>query len=142
MGDPTATGAFDGPMPLVRHAVQPHRLVQYTNVNQFDFFVQWINWCEGQSQQRNGANVRLDEEDGTTIRWYGFYYLPLGGYLVEGRTAITEQQLRGQMFPVAQWPDDLRPIFDPAWLDPDEYTLPGEQTYPSERVYPRDEEYG
>lgn len=138
--DPSATGAFDGPMPIVVGVHVPGRVVQYTDVSQFEFVRDWINWCGGQSQERNGANVRLDEEDGTTIRWYAHYYLPLGGYLLEGETYITEQQVRSGLRPVTDWPADIRPMFDPAWRDPDQYTLPGAETYPGAALYPSADE--
>lgn len=130
--DPSGDGAFTGPKPPVVRVVQPGKVCQYTDVNQFDFFREWINWCGGQSQERNGANVRMDE-DGETIRWYGAYYLPLGGFLVEGRTYVPEDMLRGQLRPAPFWPEDLSGLFEP---EPPEIPVPGPETYPGETLHP------
>jgi hypothetical protein len=50
------------------------------------------------------CNPRLDP-DGTTIRWYQSYTLPLGSWLINGKTACTDDQLRtGTLRPLPDWP--------------------------------------
>lgn len=83
--------------------VQTRDCVRYTDPDQFEWFWSRINRAFG-----TDCNVRFDP-DGTTIRWFGAYSLPLGSWLVGGQTSLTDAQLRNQQWnmlrPVPDWPE-------------------------------------
>lgn len=75
--------------------------VQYTDVNQFD-------WFAGQLTTTFGASCNpTTDPDGSTIRWTGMYSegtLPLSSWLV-GTLVYTDEQLRASTLrPLAEWP--------------------------------------
>ncbi len=100
--DPTLPGTVENyeHVPPIVPAQRIAQTVQYTHTNQFDFFRDWINF-----NAANDCNVRLDD-DGTTIRWWYAYYLPLGSYMVNGTTVFsTESLLRNMVAPFPPWPE-------------------------------------
>lgn len=107
--DPTVPANADGypTAPPVVHCTAMRQLVRYTDPEQFNFFRDWINWC-----QNNNCNVRFDP-DGTTIRWFGAYVLRIGDFLLDGITPITEDDVLFFLTPLPQWPENLDDVFGP-----------------------------
>jgi hypothetical protein len=80
--------------------VQTQEAARYTDVEQFPWFAARLNASFG-----GYCDVRLDTADGTTIRWFENYTLPLGSWLLRGNTACTDEQLKtGALRPVSDWP--------------------------------------
>lgn len=88
--------------PVYFQAVEAADCVKYTNVSQAKWFMDRINAAFGGQAT---TNVRM-AEDGTSIRWFGYYWLRLGDWLYRGNTAVTDEVLRasGLRPIVAQWP--------------------------------------
>jgi hypothetical protein len=78
--------------------VQTDDCVRYTDPSQAQWFFDRINFEYGSTT----PNVRFDD-DGTTIRWFGFYVLHLGDWLWKGTYGMTDEQFRGSV---------LRPVLD------------------------------
>lgn len=104
----TFPGRGNYPTPAIVRTNKITEVVQYTDPEQFEFFRDWINFCNN-----NNCNVRFDEQDGTTIRWYYAYSLPLGDWLWDGMYSAREEELRQWLAPLASWPDDLSTLFQP-----------------------------
>lgn len=100
--DPAVPGTVENyeHVPPIVSGQRIAQVVQYTHTNQFEFFRDWINYYAV-----NDCNVRF-ADDGTTIRWWYAYYLPLGHYMVNGSTVYAdEESLRYYVAPFAPWPD-------------------------------------
>jgi hypothetical protein len=84
------------PTPIA--VIQSVDAAQYTDPGQYQWFFNRLiqafgPWC----------NPRFDA-DGTTILWYSNYSLPLNSWLVNGKTAFTDDQLKnGAMRPLPDW---------------------------------------
>lgn len=75
--------------PNYYQVVNSHDCVQYTNVDQAQWFVDRINFAYG------GTDARLD---GTVIRWFGNYTLNLTDWLYNGTTPMSDEVLRASQF--------------------------------------------
>lgn len=93
--------------PTYYYAVEAADCVRYTDVAQAKWFMDRINHAFG---GQASTNVRM-AEDGTTIRWFGYYWLHLGDWLYKGNTAITDEVLRasGLRPSMAEWPAAPKP---------------------------------
>lgn len=70
--------------------VETTDIAHYTDVSQAPWFIQRIETAFGGPQS---VNVRMDS-DGTTILWFGYYYLRLGDWLWRGQVRVTDEILR------------------------------------------------
>lgn len=97
------------PKPMMARGIRIGEIGHYTNVDQFEFFKDWINWVNN-----NNCNVRFDT-DGTTILWYWDLKLPLGHYLYADNMieVLTEDELRWHFAPLGKFPDNLDEVFQP-----------------------------
>lgn len=115
------------PLPPQHHVVAVSSdAFRYTNVNQAQWFFDRINMAFGSTT----PNVRME---GTTIRWFGYYWLNLGDWLYQGMTPVTDEVMRASYLrPVGNdWPPD--PGLD--WVPGD--PVPGEDT-PAEPEVPEE----
>lgn len=105
--DPTEPGVTENyeHAPPVVPGQRIAQICQYTHTNQFAFFRDWINF-----RYNNDCNVRIDPDDKTQtcIRWYWDYYLPLGWFLINGKTVYDEAGIRWLTAPFPSWPEDER----------------------------------
>lgn len=76
--------------PVYVNAVDTYDVVRYTDVSQAQWFMDRINFAYGGQAT---TNVRFDA-DGTTILWFGVYFLHLGDWLLKGDSPITDDALR------------------------------------------------
>ncbi|OXM53779.1 hypothetical protein CFP71_21445 [Amycolatopsis thailandensis] len=97
--------------PVYYQAVEATDCVRYTDVSQAKWFQDRINYAFG---GQSSTNVRM-ADDGTTIRWFGYYWLRLGDWLYKGNTAITDEVLRASgLRPIlTTWPEDPPPQPEP-----------------------------
>jgi hypothetical protein len=70
--------------------------VRYTDVSQAQWFIDRINAAFA----GNETEARLD---GTTVKWFGYYNLPLGDWLYGGQVSMSDEVLKASAF---------RPTFD------------------------------
>lgn len=87
--------------PTYFQVVETADCVRYTDLGQAQWFMDRINYAFG---GQASTNVRL-AEDGTTIRWFGYYQLRLGDWLYKGNTAIDDKTLRASALKpsLTQW---------------------------------------
>ncbi len=84
--------------PEYYQAVQTYDVVRYTAVSEAPWFFDRIQFAYGSTN----ANVRFDT-DGTSIRWFSSLVLRLGDWLYQGKTPITDAQLRtGALRPITE----------------------------------------
>lgn len=75
--------------PEYYRVVETTDLAHYTDPAQAQWFMDRVNTAySGQAS----TNVRMDP-DGTTIRWFGYYYIELGDWLWQGKVRITDEVL-------------------------------------------------
>jgi hypothetical protein len=77
--------------PTYATVADTHDCVRYTNVAQAQWFMDRINVAFAGST----TNARLD---GTTVKWFGYYTLPLGNWLYAGTVSMTDEALRASSF--------------------------------------------
>lgn len=100
------------PDPPVYYAVvNTADLVRYTDSAQAQWFIDRINYAYGGYT----ANVRI-EPDGSTIRWFGYYFLGLGDWLWQGTSPMSDEVVRASALrPVPlDFPDDPSAPLPPA----------------------------
>lgn len=77
----------DQPDPPVYYQVVDTRdCVRYTDVDQAQWFIDRINRAYG-----SDTGARLD---GEIVRWYGYYQLHVGDWLLNGTTPMSDAVLR------------------------------------------------
>lgn len=89
------------PDPPVYYAVVDTRdCVRYTDAAQAQWFMDRIQYAFGGTD----TNIRLD---GTTIRWFGYYALPIGDWLYAGNIPMTDEVLKASAFrpTLETWPE-------------------------------------
>lgn len=84
--------------PTYFQAIQTSDVVRYTDVAQQQWFLDRIRYAYGSTN----ANARIDP-DGTTIRWFSSYVLPLGYWLYKGNTPVSDADLHaGLLRPITE----------------------------------------